>query len=244
MKTAAKGISSSALKLFAMLVMLIDHAAVVFFEDAAIAAAPGSTLFSAAKMIFSGELFGLGTAPALYFIGKLTGRLAFPIFAFLLGEGFRHTRDVKKYSLRLAAFAVISEIPFNLVASGSFFYLKHQNIFFTLLAGLLALRALEGSKPRVPRVVSVLLISLAAEFFDTDYGAYGVLIIVLFYLTANRKSVRNIICGTALLYQLTAPLALVPINFYNGKRGFGMKYMFYVFYPAHLTVLYLLSRLI
>ncbi|NMP38028.1 MAG: hypothetical protein GX051_07915 [Clostridiales bacterium] len=243
-KSGKNSISGSTLKLIAMAAMLADHAAVVFLEDAAVSALADAALFRGLSLLVTGKLFSFGAPATLYIVGRLVGRLAFPIFAFLITEGFRHTRNVKKYALRLAVFAAVSEIPFNLIAAGEPFSLEYQNIFFTLLLGLAATAVVSGEGKEPLRIAASALIALSASFLNTDYGAYGVFIIVLFYLTSSRRVLRNCLCGCALLIQLTAPLSLLPINAYNGKRGLNLKYVFYVFYPAHLLMLYFINELI
>ena len=74
------------------------------------------------------------------------GRLAFPIFAFMAVEGYFHTRSFRRYMLRLLLFAVISEIPFNLMYNGSVFYPYHQNVIWTFLLGLACIRLIEAAK--------------------------------------------------------------------------------------------------
>jgi len=116
------------------------------------------------------------------------GRLAFPIFAFMLVEGYFHTRSLKKYALRLLVFAVVSEIPFNLMCSGSLLYPIHQNVIWTLLIGLWMIHLNEkavqgGSSTRVAftRAGTVLLGGLLGLITFTDYNAAGVLMILVFY---------------------------------------------------------------
>ena len=116
-----KILSGSTLKLIAVISMFIDHAAHILMNS----------------FDFMGvKIYGNYT---VYYVLRLVGRLAFPIFCFLIVEGFLHTRNVKKYCMRLAIFAVISEIPFNLMLSGKLIDLNHQNVYFTLLFGVIAL---------------------------------------------------------------------------------------------------------
>ena len=116
------------------------------------------------------------------------GRLTFPIFAFQIAEGFIHTSNIKKYTLRLLVFALISEIPFNLFYGGNWFYPYHQNVIFTLLLGLLAITQIDKArKDKTKKVIikSVLLlipISLGAFIGFPDYGFWGYLKVIMFYL--------------------------------------------------------------
>lgn len=138
-----KGISGSTIKIIAVAAMLIDHiaAAVLMRQIMANgymeAAGTGNLVSMMNWLMKNGVLF------YVYEAMRLIGRLGFPIFCFLLVEGFQRTRNVKKYALRLAAFALISEIPFDLAFKGKFFYLWYQNVYFTLLFGLLALCGIE-----------------------------------------------------------------------------------------------------
>ncbi len=176
------------------------------------------------------------------------GRLAFPIFCFLLVEGFLHTRNVKKYALRLGLFCLISEVPFDLAFWGEPFFWLYQNVFFTLLLGLLGIWALEyfRGKQRIFGALLAIAAALGADVLHTDYGAFGVFFIELFYLFRNRTLVRNIVCiGSLLLYgglEMLGALAFLPIAFYNGSRGRQPKYFFYLFYPMHLLLLTAVGR--
>ena len=114
-----RGLSGSALKWIAVISMLVDHAAVVFFVASR---EVGRPLLSA----------------DLYIVLRCIGRLAFPLYAFLLAEGFFHTRSVEKYLLRLFLFGVMSEIPFDLAFRGVWLEGTYQNVYFTLALGLLA----------------------------------------------------------------------------------------------------------
>lgn len=200
------------------------------------------------------------------------GRLAFPIFAFLISEGFYHTSDFRKYALRLLIFGVISEIPFDLMYASTIFYPFHQNVMFTLLLGLLAIRGLDNARqePTVKSAVKGLLIllgtCLAAAVGFTDYGAKGVLTVVVFYVFRSSPSawvgqffclnLLNLVFSQGLFIPVQifghtfefqtqgfAVLALIPIWLYNGKRGLDskiFKYASYAFYPVHMLILYII----
>lgn len=177
---------------------------------------------------------------------RIIGRLAFPIYCFLLVEGAVHTSNWKKYLGRLLAFAVISEVPFDLALRGRLVDVTAQNVFFTLSFGLLAVILFQQLKNRTLAWGAALLLVLGAEFLQTDYGGGGVIMILVFYLFREQVLIK----AAALIMEITvgfgglenyAVFALAPILCYNGKKGpDGLKYLFYVFYPAHLLVLYLL----
>ena len=155
------------------------------------------------------------------------GRLAFPIFAFQIAEGYRHTKDIKKYMKRLFIFALISEIPFNCMISGGFIFPFGQNVMFTLLLGLIAvwqidiLRKCETMKEQLCSLFLLLLISLAAWLGMTDYGLSGVMTVIVFYLFHDFRYCR--------LCQL---LSLFAVNFFWLE---GMQIELSI---ANLTVLF------
>ena len=123
------------------------------------------------------------------------GRIAFPLFAFLLVEGFYHTSSRSNYLLRLLTFAVISEIPFNLMRSGRFGDPNHQNVLWTLALGLLAIMAIHFMKSKLNNVVVTGIVTVAVATFTmyvadsllTDYYGFGVLTILLFYTMRNLR---------------------------------------------------------
>ena len=180
---------------------------------------------------------------------RIVGRLAFPIFAFLLAEGFLHTRDVNAYLKRLAVFALISEPVFDFAFYGSFFSLTHQNIFFTLVLSLILLKKLEEQQGAFQKILWFAIIAMLAEIIACDYGTGGVLTVLIFYQYRNNRTwmslyfalTHMLVWGT-LGIQSYAALALIPILLYNRKQGPRVKYAFYVFYPMHLLVLGILAH--
>lgn len=183
-----------------------------------------------------------------YRILRIIGRLAFPIYCFLLVEGAMHTRDIRKYELRLLGFALISEIPFDLAFRGGLFRLDHQNVFFTLFLGVVAVDVAKQCKNKLSAVLIFMLMIILAEFLNTDYGGKGIVFILCYYLLYDRKIVKQImfVLEDILLYgvgiQAYASLAVVPMLLYNGRKGPSLKYFFYAFYPLHLLILYLIVR--
>lgn len=193
---------------------------------------------------------------------RCVGRLAFPIFAFFIAEGYAHTRDFGRYFRRLAILAVVSEIPFNL-ENGAVFDLTRQNVLFTFCLALLTLRGLEalGRERGFGRWAGcglVLAAGFAAgELLRTDYGGWGVVTVALLQLCRDGKyaklwlllamaavnglgmgSLTMPVFGGEMPIQIFAVAALPVIWLYNGQAGpKGLRRAFYVFYPAHLLVL-------
>lgn len=208
-----KCISGSWLKVIAMLSMFIDHIAYYYGCD----------------------------NPYLYELMRTVGRIAFPTFAFLLAEGFVHTRNRQKYLISLFAFALLSEIPWMLLNhDGS------HNVIFTLLAGILGLHVIENSKSHWITAICVTLIGLATIFSDTDYSWRGFGLVLIFYMFRGRPELQTLF-GIPLMYEygiLGVLVAFSVIWLYNGERGFiqgkALKYAFYAFYPAHLMMIYYL----
>lgn len=240
-----RGISGSTVKIIAIISMLIDHiGAGILGRYLAQAGIMEVTMESSTQWLAeNGKLY------LAYWVMRMIGRLGFPIFCFLLVEGFQHTHDVKKYAARLFAFCIISEVPFDLLLAGKPFDLGYQNVFFTLLIGLLTMcvfRYIEKQDwkkgVRIISYIAALAVGMVvAEFLNTDYGAIGVLSIMILYMFRESRP-RQIVAGCiTFLWEITAPLAFVPIGFYNGKRGLKMKYFFYIFYPAHLLIIYLVA---
>ncbi|MCI8346220.1 MAG: hypothetical protein HFJ42_09895 [Clostridia bacterium] len=121
---------------------------------------------------------------------NLIGRIAFPIFAFQIVQGYMHTHNVKKYALRLFAFACISQIPFMLFLT-TFYDSFYLNIFFTLLLGIICLYGYDKIKNKYLGILFSILICIVAHFIQVDYGAYGVAVIFLFYIF-NKTSASDI----------------------------------------------------
>lgn len=224
--------SAEQLKKIALVSMAIDHAAVGLIEQSELA---------------SGAAWSLcGTAM------RLVGRVAFPLFAFMIAEGAVHTRDRRRYALRLLLLAVVSEIPFNLVAGGTWSFPADQNTVFTLLLGLLAIwagdlicRFVPGSAyERYVRVLVAVPFGVAAYYLKTDYDFLGVMLIVILYTLRTEPQLRTAVCGTLLFcmymnfYGIAACVAIFLINRYNGEKGGGSGKVFYAFYPLHLLVIW------
>lgn len=211
------GINGFTLKCIAMVCMLIDHTGAVLFPQ--------------------------------YRILRIIGRLAFPIYCFLLVEGAMHTRNIRKYELRLFLFALVSEVPFDLALFGRIHW-EHQNVFFTLFLGVVTIDLAKRYKNKIMIFIFAIVAILLAEFLHTDYSGSGIVFIVCYYLMYERKIFRHLMFAVEniLLYGISiqsyASLAALPMMLYNGRKGPSLKYFFYVFYPLHLLILYLIIRIL
>ncbi|MCD7835883.1 MAG: conjugal transfer protein TraX [Lachnospiraceae bacterium] len=257
LKGRSFGISGSSLKIIAVISMFIDHAGAAFLGRMLVG-------FGSLPYILDNSII-LKVMPWVldweklvkaYYITRYIGRIAFPIYCFLLVEGFKHTHDVKKYVLRLGGFALISEIPFDLCFNACVIEFTYQNVFFTLFIGLITMLAADWSVKRrwasasaadwmfrcAAVSASVVLGTVAAELMSTDYGGTGVLCIMVLYFFRNRRVAQALAGAAVFSWEITAPLAFLPVLAYNGRRGLKLKYFFYMFYPAHLLLIYLVCK--
>lgn len=222
------GISGAVLKWLAILSMAIDH-------------------FGAGYLAYTGQ-FVTSSGFNLYQMSRFIGRLAFPIFAFLIIQGYQHTSNRRSYAGKLLLFAFISEIPFDLAFYNQVFYIGHQNIFFTLAIGIIGFTFFEKyelEKNTILQMATAIVAALIADFLNVDYGLYGILFIFGLGMLRNNKvsqTLFGVIMG--LVQGIGASLAFIPIWFYNGERGRQNKWVFYIFYPAHLFLIYLIRLFI
>lgn len=226
------GISASTLKLIAIAGMLLDHIGIVF-----------------------GHAVPFWVKCALYAFGGLT----FPIMAYLLGEGYRHTSNFRRYALRLLLFAVLTQLPYSLVL------MPQGNVLFTLLLGLLALYFYDHMKSRPGFWLVFAGIVLASSFLD--WGLIGVPMVLLYAHTKEKWKRLLLPYLLPLLFFVLFPLFSMQTGFldylpqtlfvlvgctlsipllgaYNGERGRPMKYFFYVFYPVHIIILGLIRMVV
>lgn len=200
---------------------------------------------------------------------RIIGRLAFPIFVYLIAEGYRKTKDITEYMGRLIVFAMISQLAFNAAFLGS--VTKPQtlylNVLFTLVMGLFGLYLYDKYR----KIIYVIIVALVCEFLNTDYGAFGVLLIfvshkyhenfaklaksylflmllyIVQWIITTKMSYPSVSVTDIVLNHFTiepiALLSLIFIKFYNGKRGAKLKYFFYIFYPGHLLILSIINAM-
>jgi hypothetical protein len=239
-------LSSLALKLIAVVTMVIDHAG---YALAPMMPEPLASL-----------------APAM----RLVGRLAMPLFCFLIAEGYFHTRSPHRYFARLSLFALLSEVPYDLLFLRTPLEFSSQNVFFTLALALAAIWLYDRFEARglpVASLLSLLVCAALCELLRSDYGAIGVLFTFVFYRFRGQPTARNVAFLAAdavfFLYALfsrgypsqwsfflaCAAFALIPISLYNGEKGDTGRHgrfwqlFFYAFYPAHLLLFSLLAVL-
>ena len=223
-----KILSGSALKMIAVVTMTIDHLALFMLRHQA--------EFTAPLFVFHNKAINW------YVIMRCIGRLAFPLFAFLIVEGFLHTSNRRRYGYSLLICALVSEIPWALLHHG--FHLTGHNVLFTLLLGFLGLCVIERYQDdRIRQGVLLLTMFVFAILFHADYGGAGFAFIVLLYILRQQPVMQAVIGSCMLPLMWVAGLAFIPINMYDGSRGFirGQlaKYLVYVYYPLHLLVIYL-----
>ena len=199
--------TSYQLKWVAMITMLIDHIGYVFFQ----------------------------TSP-YYELFRIIGRISFPLYCYLLVEGFFHTSNLKNYWIRMGILAVISQLPFYLIGG------RGLNTVFTLFLGLTTLISFKYRK-----IIPILLCMIIAIFLQTDYDCMGILLIAFFYLCywQKNKYIYYALATSLTLNNLWCVFSIPFIASYNGKKGNSKlpNLFYYAFYPIHLLILYGISLL-
>ncbi|MCA5006389.1 hypothetical protein IPZ78_14675 [Sphingobacterium sp. WQ 366] len=189
--------------------------------------------------------------PDIY-VFKVVGRLAFILYSFLLVEGFVHSRHTGKYLLRLLLFTLLSEIPYDLAFGNTLFDPQRQNVFFSLSAGLVSLLIIDSKKVATDaKVLLIAALVTVANLFHFDYYYLGVLQIICFYIFRSswwKKvltiGILNVFYMFKIATQAAAILAFIPLYFYNGQRGKKTGLLYYIFYPAHLLLFWLIKRIL
>ena len=238
MEDRKSGLSQEGLKLIACISMLIDHF--------------GATVVLKLQIPWMAQL---------YHACRIIGRIAFPIYCFLLVEGMRRTRDPLRYILRLAIGIVLAELPFDYLFDGRFTW-SDQSVMVTLTLGACMLLCMEKTDKEWLKLLLVLPFAMAAELCQCDYGGGGIVMIAVFYLFDQLllqtvalflvnwqllPSAAVIVCGVVVTIQLMATLAMIPIALYSGRkltRSKAVQWGFYLFYPMHLLILWLISGVI
>ena len=244
------GISGYWLKMIAVITMLIDHSAATILE----------------RILVQMPSWAPATVDnweqwyRLDLLLRGIGRMAFPIYCFLLVEAFHYTHSRRKYAARLFVFALISEVPFDMALNQSVLEFSYNNVFFTLFLGLLVIMAADWVMERfssdnltseIGRITLLVVIgmvgcALASYVISCDYGASGVIAIYIMYLLRSKRELGFALAVVSLgvfsgELELLALLMLIPLHFYNGTRGKQHKYFFYAFYPLHLLLLALIA---
>ena len=244
------GISGYWLKMIAVITMLIDHSAATILE----------------RILVQMPSWAPATVDnweqwyRLDLLLRGIGRMAFPIYCFLLVEGFHYTHSRRKYAARLFVFALISEVPFDMALNQSVLEFSYNNVFCTLFLGLLVIMAADWVMERfssdnltseIGRITLLVVIgmvgcALASYVISCDYGASGVIAIYIMYLLRSKRELGFALAVVSLgvfsgELELLALLMLIPLHFYNGTRGKQHKYFFYAFYPLHLLLLALIA---
>ncbi len=222
------GLNADALKWIAIVTMFIDHLALTSLNP-----------------------YGPNEG-VLYDTMRTIGRIAFPLYCFLLVEGFKHTGNYRRYVFRVGLFALISEIPFDMAIYGRLFFWEYQSVMVTLLIGLVGLGAYRWcvySRYPIYGIMVVIAAVLTGWLTNCDYGAEGVLLIFIFYLLQHQPVIRAVCVAVWCVMmgglEVWGVLALLPIMLYNGQKGGGrkgFKWFGYAFYPAHLFLLWMLNR--
>lgn len=224
-------LNSTVLKLIAIIAMVLDHVAISFLENNL----------------------------SLYIIFRMIGRVCAPIMFLGIANGFRFTSNKFKYGIRLFVFAVISQVPYSLYMNDTICIFDFYNIIFTLFLGFMCLYALVDIKNIFYKCLLVILCFSLSCF--CDYGAFALVMILMFYFCNSKKFRVFYYCLISLIYILYRTFvsdSILTFIIFNGlflsvpllalcnnkKSKYNLKYLFYVFYPLHLLVIYFISILL
>ncbi|WP_311492774.1 TraX family protein [uncultured Anaerococcus sp.] len=218
-----KGINGAQLKYIAFASMFIDH-------------------FN--KAIITPFLTGTGPMVIITTIFDILGRIAFPIFAFMVVEGFFKTKSRWSYLRNLLIFALISEIPYDMFQSAEFVNTWSQNILWGLALGLFTIMVIDKLKSYIKKrplwvFVSLLIValsSLGSMLISSDYEYYAIIIIYLYYIFYDKRLLASGLGYLVIIKEIYAILGFATVLLYNGEKGRQNKIFNYLFYPVHLLI--------
>ena len=245
METCKKGLSGGALKWIAIITMLIDHIGAVVLTRVLL------NYHYAADLSVQDEEYVIWYN--IYQFSRAIVRLAFPIFCFLLVEGFYRTSNKSKYVARVAIFALLTEVPFDLAFSGKPVFWGYQNVMLTLLIGMMVMWGCQLLEKYMAEKQYLLLAGqgicvvagmLVAWLLHTDYSFKGIICIMVLYFFRSNRIWQCMAGALSVVWEAEAMFSFLFIYLYNGQRGKQPKYFFYIFYPAHLLLLYLVSYIL
>lgn len=230
MENRKTGISQEVLKIIACVTMFIDH-----FGAAIVPRLPLANLVT------------------IYYICRGIGRIAFPIYCFLLVEGMRHTRNAGKYILRLAIGILLAELPFDFLFDGGFTWAS-QSVMVTLTLGAIMLWCMQKTEKKVWRILLILPFAVLAEIAQCDYGGWGIAMIAVFalleqfplqfvgllFVSILMPSAAIAVFGISVSAEMAALFAMIPIGLYSGQKltqSRAVQWAFYLFYPVHMLIL-------
>lgn len=241
-----KYLTGNHLKLIAIIAMLIDHIAhtIVYKLYLEAIVVNGVHMMGDSRPEEAMKIY------LIYMIMRTIGRLTYPIFAFMLVEGFTHTSNLKKYMFRLLIFALISEIPYDLAISRRIIALGSQNIIWALLIGLIMLYFIKRTekydrKKRILLTTGYIILGETITLLIQANAIGGILLIAVLYIFREQPK-RLFLWGAIALsimalgfmwIQLFGLVSFILFRYYDGTVGKGNKYLFYIFYPAHLLIL-------
>ena len=234
-------VSAQWIKTAAAILLVAANAGAILVEKGII----GMDGYSMSELLTSMEnssgMTGLVGAAVL---ARLLNGIAIPLFAFLLAEGFRHTRNVRRYLAALTVTALVSEPIYDFAMTGTPLDFSAQNPMLALVIGLLVLILMDWLNrfDKTEQVIGRILLTLGGLFWVTvlriPYGIETVLIISVWDSFRGHHAVRMIVSILVSLVEPTGPLAFCAIGYYSGERKLKLsKYLFYALYPAHLLLL-------
>ena len=237
------GFSHNALVIIAMFTMFLDHFALIIIQGGKLYGYD-YTLYQNAIKLPAARIWII-----LYTVLRCIGRISFPVFSFLIVEGFRKSSNVYKYFMRILIFAIISELPFDLMVFNriSIECIKAQNVLWTYLVGLLMLSIIKlmSSLPTFLTMIPASIACAITFFLRSDYWLEGIILIYVFYIFRHDLNLKCLFAlivtflSTIEKYYGLGVLSVFFIYFYDGTKGqLDLKKIHYIFYPLHIAILY------
>lgn len=237
------GFSHNALVIIAMFTMFLDHFAFIIIQGGKLYGYDPALYQNAIKLPEAQKWL------ILYKILRMIGRISFPLYSFLIVEGFRKSSNVFKYIIRILTLAIVSEIPFDLMIFNKLGVecFQVQNVLWTFFVALIMLSTIKliSNWPAPLSVFPAVIAAIITFFIRSDYWLEGIILTYIFYMfrhDLNMKCLLALIVTFAMTYTKyhgAGALSIFFIYFYDGTKGYlDLKRIHYLFYPLHILVLY------